>query len=103
MGKTNKKSDAKQRILETAERLFYAEGIRAVGIDRIIAEASVAKMTLYKHFPSKDDLVVGVLRYRDERFHQYFSELMENHQSQGSTAFEALFSCNGRLVFIRRF
>ena len=41
-----KKSDAQQRIIETAERLFYAEGIRAVGIDRIIAEAEVAKITL---------------------------------------------------------
>jgi len=48
---------ARARVLETATRLFYAEGVHAVGIDRIIAEAGVAKATFYHHFPSKDDLV----------------------------------------------
>src|SRR5947207_4781212 len=48
---------ARARVLETAARLFYAEGVHAVGIDRIIAEAGVAKATFYHHFPSKDDLV----------------------------------------------
>ncbi|WP_157250719.1 TetR/AcrR family transcriptional regulator [Nonomuraea typhae] len=52
-------SPARTRILETATRLFYAEGIRAVGIDRIIAEAGVAKATFYHHFPAKDDLVTA--------------------------------------------
>ena len=44
-------------MLETASRLFYGEGVHAVGIDRIIAEAGVAKATFYHHFPSKDELV----------------------------------------------
>jgi AcrR family transcriptional regulator len=44
-------------VLDTATRLFYGEGVHTVGIDRIIAEAGVAKATFYKHFPSKDDLV----------------------------------------------
>ncbi|MEV1175146.1 TetR/AcrR family transcriptional regulator [Nonomuraea sp. NPDC049784] len=48
---------ARTRVLETATRLFYAEGVHTVGIDRIIAEADVAKATFYHHFPSKDDLV----------------------------------------------
>ncbi|MBO4256659.1 TetR/AcrR family transcriptional regulator [Streptomyces griseorubiginosus] len=48
---------ARARVLETATRLFYTEGIHSVGIDRIIAEAGVAKATFYRHFPSKDDLV----------------------------------------------
>jgi AcrR family transcriptional regulator len=48
---------ARARLLDTAARLFYAEGTQAVGIDRIIAEAGVAKATFYHHFPSKDDLV----------------------------------------------
>jgi AcrR family transcriptional regulator len=52
---------ARQRILDTAFRLFYAHGIRAVGVDRIIAESGVAKATFYKHFPAKDDLVVAYL------------------------------------------
>lgn len=54
-------SAARQRILDTAFRLFYAHGIRAVGIDRIIAESEVAKATFYKHFPAKDDLVLAYL------------------------------------------
>jgi AcrR family transcriptional regulator len=56
---------ARRRLLETATRLFYAEGVHAVGIDRIIAEAGVAKATFYKHFPSKDDLVVAYLEEQD--------------------------------------
>jgi AcrR family transcriptional regulator len=54
-------SAARERILDTAFALFYARGIRAVGVDLIIAESGVAKATFYKHFPSKDDLVVAYL------------------------------------------
>jgi AcrR family transcriptional regulator len=59
-------SPARQRILDTAFRLFYARGIRAVGVDTIIAESGVAKATFYKHFPAKDDLVVAYLDRVDE-------------------------------------
>jgi AcrR family transcriptional regulator len=59
-------SAARQRILETAFRLFYAHGIRGVGVDRIIAESGVAKATFYKHFPAKDDLVLAYLDKVDE-------------------------------------
>jgi AcrR family transcriptional regulator len=58
-------SAARLRLLDTATRLFYAEGIHAVGIDRIIAEAGVAKATFYNHFPSKDDLVLGYVEAQD--------------------------------------
>jgi AcrR family transcriptional regulator len=58
-------SSARTRLLDTATRLFYAEGIRAVGIDRIIAEADVAKATFYNHFPSKDDLVLAYIEDQD--------------------------------------
>ncbi len=54
-------SAARERILDAAFALFYARGIRGVGIDLIIAESGVAKATFYKHFPSKDDLVVAYL------------------------------------------
>lgn len=76
-------SKVRTRLVETADRLFYAEGIRAVGIDRIIAEAKVAKMSLYKHFPSKDDLIEAVLRHRDECFFRFFRSAIERH-SDGS-------------------
>ena len=58
-------SSARRRLLDTATRLFYAEGIRGVGIDRIIAEAGVAKATFYNHFPSKDDLVLAYIEEQD--------------------------------------
>ena len=54
-------SAARERILDAAFALFYARGIRGVGVDLIIAESGVAKATFYKHFPSKDDLVVAYL------------------------------------------
>lgn len=53
--------DARRRILDTATLLFYAEGVRTVGIDRIIAEAGVAKATFYHHFKAKDALVCAYL------------------------------------------
>jgi AcrR family transcriptional regulator len=54
-------SAARDRILDAAFRLFYARGLRAVGVDTIIAESGVAKATFYKHFPAKDDLIVAYL------------------------------------------
>jgi AcrR family transcriptional regulator len=57
----------RDRILQVAGRLFYREGYRAIGIDRVIAEADVAKATFYKHFPSKDDLITAwIARAEDQ-------------------------------------
>jgi AcrR family transcriptional regulator len=54
-------SEARSRLLGTATRLFYTEGIHSVGIDRIVAEAQVTRATLYRHFPGKEDLVLAYL------------------------------------------
>jgi AcrR family transcriptional regulator len=58
--------NARERILETAYELFSRHGTRAVGVDSVIAEAGVAKMTLYRNFRSKDELILEFLRRREE-------------------------------------
>ncbi|MFF9490718.1 TetR/AcrR family transcriptional regulator [Streptomyces sp. NPDC014676] len=58
-------SEARARLLDTACRLFYAEGIHAVGVDRIATEARVTRATFYRHFPSKEDLVLAYLGEAD--------------------------------------
>jgi AcrR family transcriptional regulator len=62
------KADARERILATAYELFARRAIRDVGIDEVIERAGVAKATLYRHFPSKDDLVIAFLERREERW-----------------------------------
>lgn len=54
----------KERILDAADRLFYSQGIRAVGVDAVAAEAGISKRTLYNHFPSKDELIAAYLARR---------------------------------------
>jgi AcrR family transcriptional regulator len=58
------KIDMKERILQTADRLFYLQGIRAIGVDTIAAEIGISKRTLYNHFPSKDALISAYLQRR---------------------------------------
>src|SRR5437868_15517548 len=70
---------ARERILETAEALFYREGTRAVGIDTIIEKSGVAKMSLYRSFSSKDDLVAAYLEMRSARYWKWFEGVMARH------------------------
>lgn len=65
---------ARERLLDTAGLLFYRDGFHAVGIDTIIAESGVAKMTLYRHFPSKDDLIVAYLNRGNEQFWNWIDQ-----------------------------
>jgi AcrR family transcriptional regulator len=92
MARTRETSEARQRILETADRLFYQDGIRAVGIDRIIAEANVAKMSLYKHFPSKDDLILAVLQYREQGVLEFFRSAIERYGKKTKSPLRAFFA-----------
>ena len=92
MTRNRETSEARQRILETADRLFYQDGVRAVGIDRIIAEADVAKMSLYKHFPSKDDLILAVLKYREESVLEFFRSAMQRHSKKAKNPLRAFFA-----------
>ena len=64
---------ARERILLTAHDLFYQQGIRATGINRIIKESGVAKLTFYRHFSSKNTLILEYLQYRHERWMLWFT------------------------------
>jgi AcrR family transcriptional regulator len=70
---TPRKSDPRERILEVADRLFYEEGVRATGTEKIMAVAEVAKATFYRHFPSKDALVLAYLEKRDRALWDYLA------------------------------
>src|SRR5258708_27708372 len=69
----------RDHLVETALALFSKHGYHATGIDRILAEAGVAKMTLYKHFKSKDELILAALSRRDEKFRTWFMREVERH------------------------
>ncbi|MEN8174039.1 MAG: TetR/AcrR family transcriptional regulator, partial [Chloroflexota bacterium] len=73
---------ARERILRTAHSLFYRDGIRATGIDRIIQEAGVAKVTLYRHFPSKNDLIKAYLEYRHQLWIMWFKDALSRYSKE---------------------
>ena len=71
------RSSRRDHLVETAQRLFAEGGYHATGIDKVLAAAGVAKMTLYKHFKSKDELILAALRRRDETFRNWFMREVE--------------------------
>jgi AcrR family transcriptional regulator len=88
---------ARDRILESAERLFYRDGYRAVGVDTIVAESGVAKMTLYRHFPSKDDLIAAYLERTNEQLLAWMGGLVAPHRDP-RRALEAIFDGVAKLA-----
>ena len=72
---------ARERMLHTAHRLFYQDGIRATGIDKVIAESGVTKVTLYRHFASKNDLICAYLEYRHTLWIDWFADALRRHGS----------------------
>ncbi len=95
--------DARQRILDAASKLFYEEGIQNVGVDRIVKESSVAKMSLYKHFGSKDDLIVEFLRCSHDDWKNWFTEAVERHNQKLHDRILALFSALDEWVHLKGF
>lgn len=77
------KSTLREHILNIADELFYKEGIRATGVDTIIAKSGVAKSTLYRYFPSKDDLVVAYLEQRNQCFWDLLEAELAKYPSPG--------------------
>lgn len=81
----------KQHLMDTAYRLFNEYGYHATGIDRILAESGVSKATLYKHFRTKDELVVAVLQQRHEQLIQAVGEAIEQARTVGKSSTLAIF------------
>lgn len=92
MSVISKPTDPRERILRTADRLFYEQGYLATGINQIIAEAQVAKASFYQHFPSKEDLAIAYLNQRSETMLKRFRQAVESQPDpeQGLFAFFSL-------------
>jgi AcrR family transcriptional regulator len=75
----NSPSSPRERILAAAERLFYREGIRGVGVERIAADADTTKMSLYRHFASKDDLIGEWLSGIVRQYEQLWADLERDY------------------------
>ncbi|GJL77624.1 MAG: TetR family transcriptional regulator [Nitrospinaceae bacterium] len=84
-------SSKREHLIETAVKLFSRRGFHAVGIDMILKESGVAKRTLYNHFKSKDELILAVLRYYDERFRNFFMRAVESHAEKPRDRLLAVF------------
>jgi len=80
----------RERILHAAHALFYGQGIRATGVDKIIDAAAVTKVTFYRHYPSKELLVTAYLQYRHERWMRWFRDGLESHLAAGASRLDAL-------------
>lgn len=82
---------ARRRIFETAAEMFYRKGIRAVGVDAIAAGAATTKMSLYRCFPSKDELVAEWLRDHDAKFWQSWDLMSQKYPGDARKQLKAAF------------
>ncbi|PSN19652.1 TetR family transcriptional regulator [filamentous cyanobacterium CCP5] len=89
--KSSSKPSARDRIMQAASTLFYQEGTQNVGIDRIIAESGVAKMSLYNHFKSKDALIAAWLQQRDANWREWFQQTVEKQATAPTERLLAMF------------
>jgi len=81
--------DLREHILDTASTLFYERGVRAVGVDLVLQESGAAKATLYRHFPTKDDLIVAYLEREEVDFWRTWDEVAARHPKSASAELEA--------------
>lgn len=92
-----------EKILQAASELFYSQGIRATGVDAIVKAANTTKMSLYKYFPSKDDLVVAFLRKRDEDFRTWFVKQVDDRADNPEAKLLVIFDVFGEWMDIPEF
>ncbi|WP_213776391.1 TetR/AcrR family transcriptional regulator [Caballeronia sp. dw_276] len=88
-----------ERILVTAHDLFYRDGIRATGIDRVIAESGVAKKTFYRYYPAKNDLIVAFLEYRHRNWMDWFENAVKRHGGNADALVPALAEWFGSEIY----
>lgn len=89
-----RRSAARDRIMAAADRLFYGEGIHSVGVHRLVEESAVTRVTFYRHFPSKDDLIAGYLEDRARRARRRITQVIEDSNGDARAALREL----GRVV-----
>jgi AcrR family transcriptional regulator len=86
-------ASARERIFEAAKRLFYKSGIRGVSVEAIAAEANTTKVTLYRVYESKDELILKVLEEQALRWKQWWDEVVSRHPGEPRKQIEAIFEC----------
>ncbi len=84
----------RDQIVDTALDLFYRRGFNATGIEKVLSDANVARMTLYNHFKSKEELILAVLRRRDERFRDWLARYVEKSADTPRDRLLALFDAH---------
>ncbi|HBL7319755.1 TetR family transcriptional regulator [Enterobacter kobei] len=84
------KISVRDKILRTAHDLFYSTGFKATGVDTLIKEAKVTKVTFYRHFPSKSLLILAYLHYRHEIWMNWFETSLRRNLNAGQASSEAL-------------
>lgn len=85
----NTSEGVRDRILSTASALFYRHGVRAVGVDLVVAEAGVAKTSLYRHFRTKDDLIAAFLQREEADFWAVWDQVAGRHPSVAAAELDA--------------
>ncbi|NLU66099.1 TetR/AcrR family transcriptional regulator [Streptomyces sp. HNM0574] len=83
-------TQARERLLQGAEELFYKEGIQAVGVERLLEATGAGRASFYRHFASKDELVHAVLERRDAQWHDWLEEAVASHGGGPLAVFDAL-------------
>jgi AcrR family transcriptional regulator len=83
------KDDVRDRVLDTACRLFYERGVRAVGVDLVVEKAGVAKTSLYRHFKTKDDLIAAFLAREDADFWGTWDRVARENQDDAAAELDA--------------
>jgi len=69
----------RDELVRKAQAIFYRDGFHATGMDTLVAETGISKTTMFKHFRTKDELILAVLRHRDETFRNWFLRRLDDH------------------------